>query len=864
MDDMTVRHREKQGMTAGTGGLVTGTVLIVALHLVASSSYLLFHSIAEGFSICISVAIFLFAWNSRRFMDHGYFLLLGIASLFTGIMDGVHMLAYKGMGVFGEQDPNPATQVWIATRYLYGISLLVAPVFLKRPVKIGGVFALYAAVTTLSLLSIFSWGVFPDCYVQGVGLTPFKIASEYLIVLVLLGSLGLALSFRQSFNPQVLCPLSGSIVFSVAAELAFTQYLGVYDIFNQLGHVFKIIASYLLYRAVIFTGLRTPYNLIFRSLKQNQEELNGVNLELKQLAEKQHREIDRRRKAEDELRSHRDNLEACVQARTQELEERNRLLAAEVAVRMKAEADLQKSLEESEDLYQKAPCGYHSVDPDGVYLLVNDTELAWFGYTREELVGRARFHDLVTPASRKTVEEAFPVFKKRGWIRDIEVEVIRRDGEVVPIILSATAILDSAGTYVRSRSTLFNVAERKKMEEEKRTLESQLLQAQKMEALGRFAGGIAHDLNNMLYPIILNAQALLAEIPAGTPWFENMELILNAAYRQRDLVKQILSFGRHQDQSRLPIRVKPLVDDTLAFLRSTLPKTIELVQHGEPGDDTVLGSATQIQQIIMNLCRNAADAIEPGAGLIEVGIENVRHGQGLSAPGGKSGEYVRITVRDTGCGMTPEVRRQIFEPFFTTKDVGKGTGMGLAVVHGILKNHGAGISVWSEPGKGSRFTIDLPLTGERLAESVPLPVPASPAGETKRVLVVDDEESILTSLQRVFRVIGYEAVMCPGSREALELFTASPDTFDLVVTDQTMPFMTGVELSRELLRIRPDVPIILCTGYSEAVDEEKVSGMGIRELLKKPADIDEIKAVLGRVTGPPGGDGGRAVSRKMG
>lgn len=848
------------GRTIGTVSLIlAAAALLFVLHLISHTSYTLFHSLAEGFSICISVAIFMFAWNSRRFMDNHYVMLLGIASLFIGFMDGIHTLAYKGMGVFGGHDPNPATQVWIATRYVQALSFLVAPLFLKRKLKPTLAFAAYAAVTALSLLSIFSWKIFPACFIEGSGLTPFKIASEYAIVAILLASLGAVFSLRRSFDPGISGLISWSIVFSIAAELAFTQYLGVYDLMNQLGHVLKIVASYLLYRSVIFTGLRKPYNLVFRDLSLKQEELNRANLVLKSLAAEQRSEIGRRRQAEEELRIHRDRLEEMVHARTAELEERTLKLAEEIEVRMKTEEDLQKTVKTVQDLYDNAPCGYHSLNPDGFFLGINQTELAWIGYTKDEVIGKLNFGDILTPQSAELFKEKFPLFKEQGRISDLEFEMVRKDGTIMPVVVSSTAVRDDRGEYVMSRTTLFDITERRKMEaerrraeEEKKKLEAQLIQTQKMDALGRFAGGIAHDLNNMLYPIILNAQSLLKEIPTDAPWRLSIQLILDASTRQRDLVKQILSFSRHQEQKLVPIRVKPLLDETLAFMRSTLPKTIRIVEDTTALNDTILGNETQIQQVIMNLCRNAADAIGHGTGVLEVQMGNRRPEPG--GPAGEAGEYVWISIRDNGCGMEPDVVNRIFDPFFTTKPVGKGTGMGLAVVHGIMKNHGGEIKVESEPGKGTLFTIEFPLTRELPVEKKPAKDFMKQAGEKKRILLVDDEEIILKSLRRVLKLLGYDVTTSKGSQEALDLFTASPDAFDVIITDQTMPAMTGLELSLEALKARSDIPIVLCTGFTDAIDENKVRKLGIRELLMKPAEIDEIREAIDRAV-EPGGKG---------
>jgi len=387
---------------------------------------------------------------------------------------------------------------------------------------------------------------------------------------------------------------------------------------------------------------------------------------------------------------------------------------------------------------------------------------------------------------------------------------------------------------------------RKQAEEEKKSLENQLIQAQKMEALGRFAGGIAHDLNNILYPIIIDTESLLDDAEPGTSTHLLLNQILKAAHRQKDLVKQILSFSRRSDQHFNPMKVVPLIKETIDLLRSSLPSHIKIRQSIHAPSDSILGDPTQIQQIIMNLCRNAADAIGSRAGIIDVSLANTYLEPSPAHPDIKAGQYLKLMVKDTGQGITKEVMDRIFEPFFTTKDAGKGSGMGLAVVHGILKHHGGAITIESEQGKGSQVTVYLPITDEKLQTQTLATDRAQSVKGTGKVLLVDDEDMILSSLQNALKRIGYEVVALKDSREAYEVFLKEPSAFDLVITDLTMPQITGVELANKLMDIRSDIPIILCTGFNDVIDEEKAKSMGIRELLLKPASTNELKTAIGR------------------
>ncbi|HQM19820.1 MAG TPA: ATP-binding protein, partial [Deltaproteobacteria bacterium] len=298
----------------------------------------------------------------------------------------------------------------------------------------------------------------------------------------------------------------------------------------------------------------------------------------------------------------------------------------------------------------------------------------------------------------------------------------------------------------RNRQLEEEISERIRAQEEKIRLEHQLIHTQKMDALGRFAGGIAHDLNNMLYPIILNLQMLAEEPSTDETRHRTLHLILGAAYRQRNLLRQILSFSRPDEQSLKPMGVSELVRETVAFIRSSLPSTIEIRLDIAAERDTIQGNATQIQQIVMNLCRNAADAIEPHTGVIEVSLANADLPRELATPQMQAGEYVLLTVKDTGTGMTPEVMSHIFDPFFTTKEVGMGSGMGLSVVHGIIKGHGGAVTVESRPGQGSVFSVYLPVTAEKPERLRLKPFSTPREGEKRRVLLVDDEGIILSSV----------------------------------------------------------------------------------------------------------------------
>jgi PAS domain S-box-containing protein len=382
-------------------------------------------------------------------------------------------------------------------------------------------------------------------------------------------------------------------------------------------------------------------------------------------------------------------------------------------------------------------------------------------------------------------------------------------------------------------------------------LEQQVRQMQKIEALGRLAGGIAHDLNNILYPIIINTEMLLNDTRPDSPEYEPLKQVLHAAYRQRDLVKQVLAFSRRNEQQHRPVAVTPLVREALQFLKVSLPSTIDIQERLHAACDTVMGDPAQIHQVIMNLSTNAAEAIGSKPGTIEVTLANTRLDDKRVLPGMRVGQYLQLTVRDTGGGMTEEEVERAFEPFFSTKDTSKSSGMGLAVVHGIVKSHGGTITVESKKNKGSRFTVYMPVAGkgEERMQTSDRDGPGKSGDKKQRVLLVDDENLVLMSVQRALERLGYEVDAVKDGPDALEIFCEDPDSFDVVITDQTMPKMTGAELAEEILHIRPDIPVILSTGFSETISEQEARAMGVRDLLMKPATTKDLDAVIRRATG---------------
>ncbi len=395
-----------------------------------------------------------------------------------------------------------------------------------------------------------------------------------------------------------------------------------------------------------------------------------------------------------------------------------------------------------------------------------------------------------------------------------------------------------------------NISLKKEIEEhnsaikEKAKVEFQLRQAQKMEAIGTLAGGIAHDFNNILAAIFGYTDLARIDLDNKANLKRNLEEISNAGLRARDLVQHILTFSRHADIERGPMDIVPLIKETLKFLRASMPTTVEIRQDLTADKSVIVADPTQIHQVLTNLCTNAAYAMKEKGGVLDVCLEETTlTGEVLSGHRElKPGQYLRLTVSDTGYGIPEEILARVFDPFFTTKERGEGTGMGLSVVHGIVTDMGGAISVYSEPGIGTTFHLFLPIYNQECPDtSASVPVARKGSGT---ILFVDDDEKVVNAGHGILEKLGYRVISTTSSEEALKMFTERPGYFDLVLTDMTMPRLTGIDLSREILAARPDIPVVLCTGYSAGITWEKVREIGIRNLVMKPMIASELAEVI--------------------
>ncbi len=378
-------------------------------------------------------------------------------------------------------------------------------------------------------------------------------------------------------------------------------------------------------------------------------------------------------------------------------------------------------------------------------------------------------------------------------------------------------------------------------------LERRVAQAQKMEAIGSLAGGIAHDFNNLLFPIVGMSELLLEDLPKGTIEYQNAEAILKAGNRGSVLVKQILAFSRQSEHKKIPVRVQQVLKEVLSLIRSVMPSDIEILPDIQIDAGLIMADPTQIHQIAMNLITNAYHAMDQDGGKMIARLkETLLNKDDVARSCLKPGKYVTLSISDTGCGIDPAIMSRIFDPYFTTKEEGKGTGLGLAVVYGIVRDHDGDILVDSEMGKGTTFTIHIPLMAQS-AESESAVKADILQGGKERILLVDDDGSIVELEKQILERLGYQVTSHTRSLDALATFQAAPDDFDMLISDMTMPDMNGSQLAGKVLTIRSDIPVILCTGFSERMDQKKAHAMGIKGFMMKPVMMSKMARIIRKV-----------------
>jgi PAS domain S-box-containing protein len=511
----------------------------------------------------------------------------------------------------------------------------------------------------------------------------------------------------------------------------------------------------------------------------------------------------------------------------------------DITERKHAEEELRESERRYRQLIEQAPEGILFHEADGRFILVNSKLCEMLGYTEEEIL-QLNILDTYPDEIREECVKRLAYLKSGDSLR-FERPMKRKDGSVFYIEASALKLPDG-----RIQGIVQDITLRIQAEEEKRRLETQLIQSQKMESIGTLAGGIAHDFNNILAAIIGYSELAFDDVSNPEKAKAEIREVLKSGERARDLVGQILTFSRRKEITYSPISMSSVIKESLKMLRSVIPTTIE-IRQGVIDSGLVMSDSTQINQLIMNLCTNAAHAMDELGGVLEVSLNKViiddRTASSLNLA---LGPYMKLSVSDTGNGITPDVIEKIFEPYFTTKELGRGTGLGLSVVHGIVKSHKGAVLCSSAPGKGTTFDVYLPEIESILGPSRADEDRVYPTG-SERILFIDDEPALANLAEMMLKRLGYSIVTKTSSKEALELFRKDPEAFDLVITDMTMPGMRGDLLVGEIIEIRNDIPVILCTGYSEHISEERAKEIGIQEYVMKPIEMKVLAKTIRKV-----------------
>jgi len=552
------------------------------------------------------------------------------------------------------------------------------------------------------------------------------------------------------------------------------------------------------------------------------------------------------------LTAHQQTLERVVAERTRELEQKVSQLRTEIKERRKAETELAQGRSFIQHIIETSPNWIYIYDlEEQRNVFANQAVKAFLGYTKKDIekmgsgiipltthpddqeLIKAHHQKLRTVPDQQVVEIIYRAKYAQGawrWMQSRDVAFLRNPAGQVKQILGIAE----------------DITTKKEIEETCRNLEDQLRQAHKMEAIGTLAGGIAHDFNNILGIILGNAELAIDDTPGWHPAKHHLEEIITAGLRAKDVVRQLLSFSRNAEPVKHPLHIEQVLGESLKLLRASIPTSIEIQFQAPTQLPSIEADATQIHQILINLCTNAAHAMEEQGGTLTISLQETEQDiqtadQFRELP---PGSYIQLSVKDSGCGIPFEIQDKVFDPYFTTKEFGKGMGMGLAVVHGIVAGLGGAIALESEPGNGTLFNVLFPVSEQTPDSTSPTQMDFSKAKDllkgTEKILLVDDEAALLQTGYKILYRLGYQVETTTDPAQALSRVQVDPDQYQLVITDMTMPKMNGDQLAGRILQIRHDMPIILCTGYNEKINHDRAHALGIRRLLEKPLKISEM------------------------
>ncbi len=514
------------------------------------------------------------------------------------------------------------------------------------------------------------------------------------------------------------------------------------------------------------------------------------------------------------------------------------LFSENITKKKQAEDALRKSEQRFRELFNSTTDLIYTRDMAGRLTSTNPAMQKLFGYDGHEFIGRTETDFMESENQSNVGHQNLDIIKKQGYIEGIDC-YLKKNGEKLYIDYKSFVVEPVNGKpYISGIAR--DISEKILSEKKLKKLQEQIQQTQKMESIGTLAGGIAHDFNNILFPVLGHTEMLMHDIPDDDPIHKKLEKIYSGANRAKELVKQILTFSRQEKSELKLVRLQPVIKEVLKLVRATIPTTISIKHDIRSDCGIIKADPTQIHQIIMNLTANSYHAMEESGGNLQVTLKEVNFTEhDLINPDMIPGKFACLTVADTGAGIKNELTDKIFDPFFTTKEVGKGTGMGLSVVHGIVKSMNGIINVYSEADKGTEFNVYFPLE-ESSYEKQKIQTNKALQTGIEHILFVDDEKAVIEIEQDMLERLGYKVTSCSSSLEALKAFRASSDKFDIVITDMQMPNMSGDKLASELTKIRPDIPVLLCTGFSETMSEDKAAAKGIKGFLLKPIVMKDL------------------------
>ncbi len=519
--------------------------------------------------------------------------------------------------------------------------------------------------------------------------------------------------------------------------------------------------------------------------------------------------------------------------------EYNCAFAKDISDRYQAREAVRRSENKFRWLYDNSPNMYASMDVNTLSIMeCNQTLLHNIGYSKNEIIGQSVLKLYFQEDIEKIKTELFPLFNRTGLIEGEELRLQKKNGQLIDVRLTMSAICDDQGDVVYGHTVWYDITDQKKMRYERAELERQLFQSRKMESLGALAGGIAHDFNNILFQIMGYTQVFYKKSNKNREIVEYLDTVMEASNRASTLVQQILTFSRGTIGELQPLVIQPIIKEILKLMRSAIPAGIEIRQNINEQCGVINGDPTQIYQMVLNVCTNAYYSMRESGGVLDIILDEIQL---------QNIKYVEMTIKDTGSGMDEKTLSKVFDPYFTTKPIGQGTGLGLSIVKDIVEKHDGIINVLTSLGQGTTVTIRLPskpetpLITSRILEELP--------HGSEHILIVDDEFGLVNMEKEILTGIGYQVTGFTNSLEALADFHLNSPKYDLVITDQTMPFLNGMELTKRFMKLKPDIPIILLTGYSDTLSEEQAVAAGIKKYLMKPLDIGVLACSIREILG---------------